>query len=286
MTRRIILAALMLGLTVPAVAQLGPAPPPPGSGNPEILQELGFDQNLGGQIDLDLAFRDESGKAVRLGDYFGERPVVLSLVYYECPMLCTISLNGLARALKVLSFVPGQEFEVLTVSFDAAETPELAVAKKKAYVSQLERPEAARGWHFLTGDEDAVKSLTDAVGFRYAWDEATRQWAHPAGIVVLSPDGTITHYLFGVEYSPKDMRLALVDSAEGRLGNPVDQILLYCYQYDPSKGRYSASILNIVRLGGLLTVVGMIALIVTMSLKSRREAPPPSPESEGTPGPQ
>jgi protein SCO1/2 len=279
MTRRFALVVLSLALTSPAFAQLGPAPPPPGSGSPEVLEKLGFDQNLGGKVDLDLAFRDEDGKAVRLGDYLGERPVVLSLVYYECPMLCTISLNGLARALKVLSFVPGQEFEVLTVSFDPAETPDLAAAKKKAYVSQLERPEGARGWHFLTGDAASVEALTDTVGFRYAWDEATKQWAHPAGIVVLAPDGTITHYLFGVEYSPKDMRLALVDAAEGRLGNPVDQILLYCYQYDPSRGRYSASILNIVRLGGLLTVVGMIALIVTMSLKSRREVPPPSPES-------
>jgi protein SCO1/2 len=271
-SRSLALAVCLMSWPASAVAQLGPAPPPPGSGNAAILQDLGFDQNLGGQLPLDLPFRDETGRPVRLGDYFGERPVVLSLVYYECPMLCTISLNGLARALKVLSFVPGQEFEVVTVSFDPSETPDLAAAKKKAYAAQLERAEGARGWHFLTGDAPAIEALTGAVGFRYAWDEATQQFAHPAGIVVATPDGTVSHYLFGVEYSPKDLRLALVDSAQGRLGNPVDQFLLYCYQYDPSTGRYSASILNLVRLGGLLTIVGMVALILTMSRRARARA--------------
>jgi protein SCO1/2 len=277
MSRPLALALLLLGLPAVASAQLGPAPPPPGSGSPEILNEIGFDQNLGGRIPLDLAFKDEGGRDVRLGDYFGKRPVVLSLVYYECPMLCTISLNGLARALKVLSFVPGQEFEVLTVSFDPSETPALAAAKKKAYMAQYERAEGARGWHFLTGDGAAVEKLTEAVGFRYAWDEATKQFAHPAGIVVVTPAGEISHYLFGVEYSPKDLRLALVDSAAERIGNPIDQVLLFCYQYDPSTGRYSASILNLVRLGGLLTVVGMTALILTMSLRPRRKERSPAP---------
>jgi protein SCO1/2 len=177
----------------------------------------------------------------------------------------------------VLSFVPGQEFEVLTVSFDPSETPDLAAAKKKAYMTQYERPEGARGWHFLTGDAAAVEGLTEAVGFRYAWDEATKQFAHPAGIVVVTPEGEVSHYLFGVEYSPKDLRLALVDSAAGRLGNPIDQVLLFCYQYAPSTGRYRASILNLVRLGGLLTVVGMTALILTMSLRPRRKERSPAP---------
>jgi protein SCO1/2 len=277
MSRYLPCTLLLLALPSVATAQLGPAPPPPGSGTPEILNEIGFDQNLGGGVPLDLAFKDESGRDVRLGDYFGKRPVVLSLVYYECPMLCTISLNGLARALKVLSFVPGQEFEVLTVSFDPSETPDLAAAKKKAYMAQYEREEGAQGWHFLTGDAAAVEALTEAVGFRYVWDEATKQFAHPAGIVVVTPEGEVSHYLFGVEYSPKDLRLALVDSAAGRLGNPIDQVLLFCYQYDPSTGRYSASILNLVRLGGLLTVVGMTALIFTMSLRSRRKERSPAP---------
>jgi len=266
------LALLLMAAPAVVLAQLGPAPPPPGSGDPVILREIGFDQKLGGAVPLDAVFRDESGEEVRLGDYFGDRPVVLSLVYYDCPMLCTLSLNGLARALKVLSFVPGQEFEVLTVSFDPSETPALAAAKKKAYMMQYDRTEGAQGWHFLTGDADAIESLTQAVGFRYVWDDNTQQFAHPAGIVIMTPEGTISHYLFGVEYSPKDMRLALVDSAGGRIGNPIDQVLLYCYQYDPSSGRYSASIINVVRIGGLLTVVGLVAFILSTTLKPRGRA--------------
>ena len=281
MSLRLALGLVLLAMPAVVQAQLGPAPPPPGSGDPVILREIGFDQKLGGAIPLDAVFRDESGEEVRLGDYFGDRPVVLSLVYYDCPMLCTLSLNGLARALKVLSFVPGQEFEVLTVSFDPGETPALAAAKKEAYMAQYERKEGAQGWHFLTGDAAAVESLTRAVGFRYVWDDDTRQFAHPAGIVIMTPEGAISHYLFGVEYSPKDMRLALVDSGGGRIGNPIDQVLLYCYQYDPSRGRYSASILNVVRVGGLLTVGLLVAFILSMTLRPRAQAPSSGPG--GTP---
>jgi protein SCO1/2 len=249
-------------------------------GQPEILQEIGWDQNLGQKIPLDLRFKDETGRDVILGDYFGERPVVLSLVYYECPMLCTISLNGLARALEVLSFVPGQEFEVLTISFDPGEGPELAAAKKRAYMASYEkREEGARGWHFLTGDAEAIDRLTKAVGFRYAWDEETKQFAHPAGILVVNPDGTISHYLFGVEFSPRDLRLALVAAGSGEVGNPVDQVLLYCFQYDPKTGKYSASILNIVRIAGLATLLAMAGLILTISMRRRsRSATPGGPE--------
>ena len=203
MSLRLGLALVLLATPAVVLAQLGSAPPPPGSGDPVILREIGFDQKLGGAIPLGAVFRDESGREVRLGAYFGDRPVVLSLVYYDCPMLCTLSLNGLARALKVLSFVPGQEFEVLTVSFDPSETPALAAAKKKAYMAQYDRKEGAQGWHFLTGDTAAVESLTQAVGFRYVWDDDTQQFAHPAGIVILTPEGAISHYLFGVEYSPE-----------------------------------------------------------------------------------
>ncbi len=200
--RRSLLAGLaLLALPALATAQLGPKPPPMAVGQPEILKEIGWDQKLGEKIPLDLAFKDETGKDVVLGDYFGDKPVVLSLVYYECPMLCTISLNGLARALEVLSFVPGQEFEVLTVSFDANEGTRLAAAKKNAYMASYEKKEeGAQGWHFLTGDQEAVDRLTRATGFRFAWDEETEQFAHPAGILVAAPDGTISHYLFGVEY--------------------------------------------------------------------------------------
>ena len=284
MTRRTTLALLLALLPALASAQMGAAPPPQPA-TPGVLQEIGFDQRLGEAVPLDLAFTDEDGRAVKLADYFGEKPVVLSLVYYECPMLCTISLNGLAGALEVLSFVPGQEFEVVTVSFDPEETAALAAAKKKAYMARYRRPEAHAGWHFLTGPKESVEALTRAVGFRYVWDAATKQWAHPAGLLVLTPEGKISHYLFGVEYAPKDLRLALVDAAGGKIGNPVDQLLLYCYQYDPQTGRYSASILNLVRLVVVLTVLGLGAFILTASRKRRPQplaaAPPPPAATPG-----
>jgi protein SCO1/2 len=231
---------------------------------PAILRDIGFDQKLGQTVPLDLEVRDESGRPRRLGDYFGSRPVVLSLVYYECPMLCTLTLNGLAAALERSSFVPGREFELVTLSFDARETAPLAAAKKEVYLHQYGRPEAAPGWHFLTADAPAVQSLTRAVGFRYAWDEATRQFAHPSGIVVLTPEGRIARYLYGVEYAPKDLRLAVVEASEGRIGTAIDKVALFCYRYDALRGRYSFMALNLVRAGGLLTIAGMAALIVTL----------------------
>jgi len=277
MTRQAGLALLLLAaLPALAAAQLGPAPPPPRQATPGILQEIGFDQRLGEPLPLDLAFKDETGKDVRLGDYFGKKPVVLSLVYYQCPMLCTLSLNGLAGALEVLSFVPGQEFEVVTVSFDPREGTVLAAAKKKAYMSRYKRPGAAAGWHFLTGQKPAIDGLTRAVGFRYAWDAETKQFAHPAGILVATPEGRISHYLFGVEYSPRDLRLALVASGRGQIGNVVDQVLLYCYQYDPSTGRYSAAILNVVRLAGLATLLALGGFILSTTMRRRGRAKTPT----------
>jgi protein SCO1/2 len=278
--RRAAITLLLALLPALAAAQLG-APPPPPPATPGVLQEVGFDQHLGETIPLDLAFRDETAASVKLSDYFGKKPVVLSLVYYKCPMLCTISLNGLAGALEVLSFVPGQEFEVVTVSFDPAETPELAAAKKKAYLARYRRPGAHAGWHFLTGPKESVDALTRAVGFRYVWDEATKQFAHPAGLLVLTPEGRISRYLFGVEYAPKDLRLALVDAAGGRIGNVADQLLLYCYRYDPQTGSYSASILNLVRLLGALTVVGLAGF---MLMAGRKRRPRPGSEPSGAPG--
>jgi protein SCO1/2 len=274
MSRRLLVTLVLLGAPAVARAQLGP-PPPPLNGSPAILKEIGFDQRLGEKIPLGLAFKDETGKDVQLGDYFGKKPVVLSLVYYQCPMLCTLSLNGLAGALEVLSFVPGHEFEVLTVSFDPKEGPVLAAAKKKAYMARYKRAGANKGWHFLTGSQDSIDALTKAVGFRYAWDAETKQFAHPAGVVVLTPEGTISQYLFGVEYSPKDLRLALVDSARGKIGSVLDQALLLCYRYDPSRGRYSASILNLVRLGGLVTVLALGGFILTMATRRREKASSP-----------
>jgi protein SCO1/2 len=210
--------------------------------------------------------------------------VVLSVVYYECPMLCTLTLNGLVSALATLSFDVGREFEVVTVSFDPREGPELARAKKAAYLRRYERPGAAEGWHFLTGDEEALRAVTSSIGFRYAWDERTKQFAHPAGLVVLTPEGRISRYLYGVEYAPKDLRLALVESAAGRIGGAVDQVLLFCYEYDPETGRYGAVIMRLVRLGGVLTLAGLAGLIfVLRRSERRRDAQPPRPAPVGEP---
>jgi protein SCO1/2 len=224
---------------------------------PDALREVGFDQKLGASLPLDLPLRDESGRAVRLRDYFGGKPVALNLVYFDCPMLCTVSLNGLASALEVVSFLPGREFELLTISFDAREGPSLAAHKKKAYLARLKRPGAEAGWHFLTGDKASVDAIAKAVGFRYAWDDETKQFAHPAGLVVLTPEGRIARYLYGIEYAPKDLRLALVESAEGKISSPVDQLLLYCYQYNPVTGRYGPTIMAVLRLASLLTVAAL-----------------------------
>jgi protein SCO1 len=253
---------------------------------PAALRDVGFDQKLGETVPLALSFRDETGRTVQLGDYFGRKPVVLSLVYYECPMLCTLSLNGLSSALGVLTFDVGREFEVVTVSFEPRDTPALAAAKKSGYLQRYGRPGAAAGWHFLTGDADAVAALTRAVGFRYAWDSETRQYAHPAGVLVLTPQGLIARYLFGVEYAPRDLRLALIEAADGRIGTPVDNLILYCYQYDPKRGRYGATVMGLVRAGGVLTLAALGGFLFVSLRRDRRaraalEVPPPeAPEKD------
>jgi protein SCO1/2 len=247
---------------------------------PPELRDVGVTQRLDEQLPLDLEFLDEAGGRVSLQDYFGDRPVILSLVYYECPMLCTLVLNGLLRALRALAFNVGEEFEVLTVSFDPRETPALAAAKKENYVGEYGRPEAAQGWHFLTGEEPAIEALTRSVGFRYRYDVEKQQYAHAAAIVVITPQGRIARYFYGVEYSPRDLRFALIEASEERIGSPVDQLLLYCYQYDPSTGRYSAAVMNIIRLGGVLTVLGVAVFVVRSARRERRKsAAPPSAES-------
>jgi protein SCO1/2 len=244
---------------------------------PSVLRDIGFEQRLSETLPLDLVFRDEAGRTVRLGDYFGRRPVVLSLNYYSCPMLCTVTLNGLASALSVLTYTAGREFEIVTVSFDPSDTPDLAARKKKAYIERYKRPEAAAGWHFLTGDRDSIDRLTKAVGFKYAWDTETRQFAHPAGVVVLTPGGKISRYLFGIEYAPKDLRFAVIESSGGKIGNPVDQIVLACYRYDPTTGSYGAAILRIVRVGGAVTLLALGAFVILMLRRERRQARAHSP---------
>lgn len=258
---------LLLLLSLAAGSGLLPASAP--QGTPPALREVAFDQKLAQQLPLDIALRDEAGRAVKLSDYFGKRPVVLTLVYYECPMLCTLTLNGLTSALSVLSFDVGKEFDVVTVSFEPRETPELAAAKKAAYLKRYKRPGAAAGWHFLVGDKPELDRLTEAVGFRYAWDERTRQWAHPSGVVTLTPQGRISHYLFGIEYAPKDLRLSLVEASRGNIGTAVDQVLLYCYQYDPATGRYGAAVMRLVRALSVLTILALLSFILVMWRRER-----------------
>src|SRR5262249_25118276 len=227
--------------------------------------DIGFDQRLDEQVPLDLAFRDETGKAVRLGDYFNRKPVILALVYYQCPMLCNQVLNGLAGGLKALPFVAGKEFEVVVVSFNPRETSELAAAKKESYGRA-----GAAGWHFLTGDPKPIDALARAVGFRYVYDPMLNQYAHASGVVVLTPKGRVARYFYGVEYAPRDLRFGLIEAAEDRIGMPVDQVLLLCYQYDPKTGKYGAAVMKSLRLGGVVTVIGVAALLLALNRKAKR----------------
>lgn len=236
----------------------------PASTMPAPLREVGFDQNLNRTIPLDAPFTDEEGRTVRLGNYFGARPVVLALVYYGCPMLCTQVLNSLAGTLRVLSLEPARDFEVVTVSFDPRETPALAAAKKVAALERYPRAGAAAGWHFLTGSQESIDRLAAAVGFRYVWDQTLAQFAHPAGVVVLTPEGLIARYLFGLEFGPRDLRFAIVDASAGRVGTPVDQVLLYCYHYDPAAGRYGFAVMSAIRIAGAATVLALAAFIALM----------------------
>ena len=263
------LAVLLAVAPASALAQHeGPArPTAPAAARPAILDDIGYDQKLGETVPGDIVLRDESGRDVRFADLLGERPVVLTLVYYECPMLCTLTLNGLSGALKTLNFDIGREFDVVTVSFDPRETPALAAAKKKAYLARYGRPGAEQGWRFLTGDAAQIARLTRAVGFRYAWDEKTRQFAHPSGVVLLTPDGRIARYLYGIEYAPKDLRMGLMEASERRIGTAADHAMLFCYQYDPSTGRYGLLTLRLIRAGGVLTVLGIGSFILVMRRK-------------------
>ena len=237
---------------------------PPVESKPRILKDVGIDQRLGEQLPLDLTFRDEQGDTVRIGDYFKDRPVILSLVYYECPMLCHEVLTGLTRSIEQLSFSVGQEFEIVTVSFDARETPAMAQKQKDSYINWYKRAGASEGWHFLTGDQQEIDRLTAAVGFKYDYDEQTKQFAHASGIMALTPGGKLARYFYGVEYQPKDLRLGLVEASENRIGSAVDQILLYCYHYDPTTGKYGPVVMNILRLAGIATLLAMAAMFFVM----------------------
>jgi protein SCO1/2 len=252
-----------------AAASLHAATP---ASSKKILDGVGFDQNLRKRAPMDAVFRDDAGRAVRFGDLFQGKPVVLAFVYYKCPMLCTETLDGLVRALRALSFDAGKQFDVATVSIDPRETPALAAAKKALYVERYGRAGAARGWSFLTGDADSIRRLADAAGFRYAYDAELDQYAHATGLVVLTPEGRISRYLYGVEYAAGDLRLALVEAAAGTIGSPVDQLLLYCYHYDPLTGKYGLLVTRVLRIAGALTVVLLVSLMVF--LKPRERAAP------------
>ena len=231
--------------------------PPPGKAALEripLLKDVDIIQKLGETIPLDLPFVDEEGKDVTLGKYFGQRPVVLALVYYECPMLCTQVLNGVYSSMEALPFTTGKEFDLVVVSFDPADTPQLAAKKKAAYFGRYRRPGSEAGMHYLTGRQESITTLTNAVGFKYVYDTSIKQFAHPAAVTVLSKTGQISQYLYGIEFAPRDLRLALVEAGNGHVGTAVDQALLYCYHYDPSTGKYGFAIMTAVRLGGILTV--------------------------------
>lgn len=235
-----------------------------------ILGQVTIEQKLGETVPLDLAFTQSSGEKVALKDLVGERPVVLSLVYYECPMLCTMVLNGLLRALNVVKFDVGKEFDVLTVSIDPRETAALAQEKKGVYLDRYRRSGAKDGWHFMVGDQASISELSQAVGFNYVYDEETDQYAHASGIVVLTPEGKISKYLLGIDYSPRDLRFSLVEASKDRIGSWTDAILLSCFQYNPSEGRYSLAVLNIVRLVGILTVLAILSFIIISRIHERR----------------
>jgi protein SCO1/2 len=267
-----------LTLSVTLLAQGSMAPPPNeivrADEKPDMLKEIGIDQRLNEQLPLALPLRDEAGRSVTLGDYFGKRPVILALVYYNCPMLCTQVLNGLVGSLNVMSLEAGRDFDIVAVSFDTRETPAMAAAKKDAYLGRYKHPASANGWHFLTGSPESVAALTQAVGFRYRYDKKLDQFAHASAIMVATPAGRLARYFYGIEYAPRDLRLGLVEASAGKIGTPVDQILLYCFHYDPASGKYGPVIVNIVRLAGLATLVLIAGAVVVMSRRRARAIQP------------
>jgi protein SCO1 len=245
---------------------------PTGSGLPPALREVKIEQRLNEQVPLDLKFRDEAGREVALAEYFkGGKPVVLSLVFYKCPMLCDQILTGLLGGLRSISFDVGKEFEVVTVSFDPRETPELAAEKKQNFVGRYNRPGADKGWHFLTGDQESITRLTEAVGFHYNYDAQTDQFAHAAGIMLLTPGGKLSRYFYGVEYFPNDLRFGLMEASDNKIGSLADKLLLYCYHYDPATGRYGPVVMRIMRAGGVATLLGIGALVFVLRRRGARK---------------
>ncbi len=273
-------------LIVTAVAAAGAiaAPPvdvPPPGGTPGSkdrterlpggLEGVEVVEHLNEPLPLELFFKDDEGHTVRLGDYFNQgKPVILTLNYFRCPMLCTLQLNGMVDALKELKWLPGEEFELVTVSFDPTETPRLARAKKESYIGMYGDIRAAKGWHFLTGQQDAIKALTSATGFGYRWNAERQEYAHKAVLMICTPDGLLSRYIGNVQFDPSTLRLSLVEAGAGKIGSPFDQFLLYCFHYDAASGRYAPAAMNIMQVGAVLAVVGVGALVIGLRFRSGR----------------
>jgi protein SCO1/2 len=264
----IVIATVMLWF-VPSASAQDPLPQ-------DLIRQVGFDQNLDAQLPLDLEFTDSTGKAVKLGDYFqGDKPVVLSLGYYECPMLCSLVRNGLFESFKELDFTIGQDFQVLIVSIDPGETPDDAELKRRSSIIQYGRSTSPEGWNFLVGSENNIRALADVIGFRYAYDAKIDEYVHPSGVVVLTPGGRVARYFFGIEFPAQTMRLGLVEAAGNKIGSPIDQLLLTCYHYDPVSGEYTVAIMNIIRMLGLGTIL-IIGTAMLIMLKRDRNTPRPA----------
>jgi len=271
-------AVIVVTLAMPASAQMGGTttsgykrePGMTASTIPAPLREIGFDQNIGRPLALDVDVVDERGATRRMRDYFGARPVILVFAYYSCPMLCTQVVSGLASAVGVLSLKPGRDFDVIVVSFDPRDTPKAAAAKKAQYLERYTEPGADGASHFLTASQDSIQQLTRSAGFRYTWDAPTQQFAHPTGVIVLTPDGRMARYMFGIEYGPRDLRLALVEASAGKVGNAVDTLLLYCYHYDPMTGRYGLVVMRTLRIAGASTVFALGAFVLVLLRRERR----------------
>jgi protein SCO1 len=275
MTRLLTLLLVATFASVPAANADAPFVPKTGlvteNESSGLLKSVKFDQHLGAQLSLDTTFRDETGKTVRLGSYFGKRPIVFALVYHECPMLCNVVLNNLVSSLRALEFTPGKEYDVLTISIAPHEPPSLASAKRRGYVTKFQRMETLPHWHFLTGDEPNIRKIADEVGFHYEYDAKSGQYAHASGIMILTPDGKVSRYFYGVDYPTRDLRFGIMEASEEKIGSPIAQVLLMCFHYDPATGKYSLAVMRVLQGAGILTVLGIGMSIATMLRRERRQ---------------
>jgi protein SCO1/2 len=270
--RNSVIALALIATSACAQSQFRPLPAPNALTKPKMLKNVGIDQKLNSQIPLGLTFQDESGRTVPLGKYFQQKPVILALVYYECPMLCNMTLNGLVRSLHSITLNAGDDFQLVAVSINPREKPQLAMAKKETYLEKYQRHNATNGWHFLTGKEENIQALADAVGFRYAYDPVIKQYAHAAGIMVATPEGKLSRYFYGIEFPSRDLRLGLVEASNNKIGSPVDQVLLYCYHYDPVTGKYGFMIQRLLQITGSATALALGAFIFVNFRKDRHSA--------------